>query len=180
MSAKKVQTLAGPSSKPSAKLADTTSASAGKKQRKAPTKASEMASNGGDNWTLAEVSYSPSIMRYVETDHVHRIVSSGRLGGSRGLPGPTRRLAISSVALRKPAASGSISFSLSTGSKVMKVLSDGNARLVLWSRRPRRRRERRGRERPSQMRRTETSDPASQWQKKPALRRRSTPLQTGP
>jgi hypothetical protein len=135
------QTLAGPASEPSASRADTTSASAGRK-RKTPVRPSELASNGGDGWTLDLVSYTPSIMRYVETDHVHRNVSSGRLGGRRGLASPTERLAISLVAARQPVAAGSVSFARSTRCKVMKKPSDSSARLALRSRPQRRSRER--------------------------------------
>jgi len=151
------QTLAGPASEPSASRADTTSASAGRK-RKTPVRPSELASNGGDGWTLDLVSYTPSIMRYVETDHVHRNVSSGRLGGRRGLARPTERLAILSVAPRQPVASGSVNFSLSIGSKVMKVPSDSSVRLVLGSRRLRRWKpsQRRGRYRTPQGQETAT------------------------
>jgi hypothetical protein len=55
------QTLAGPSSKSSAKRADTTSSNTGKK-RKTPVRASELASNGGEVWSIEKVSDTSSIV----------------------------------------------------------------------------------------------------------------------
>lgn len=69
------QTFVGPAREPSAELADATSTKPG--GRKPPAKAADGGPNGGKGWDAEQVSDTTTAVSSVETDHVHRNLSSG-------------------------------------------------------------------------------------------------------